>query len=352
MKITILLLIIVLFLSITNVSFAEENTADKIIKGNVSFSASKYILGPNDVINISFLGIPELEMKSVRIQPSGNISIPVIGCINISGISIEEAQEKIETESIGYLNNPHIAINLVEPKSFIVYITGAVLNPGSYELNTNTNASQYITKPESYIERKTPLLSNVLIAAGGITSNADLQNIEIYNSFTKQTRIANIYDLLTNNASDEDIYLMTGDRINVPELPSTLVVDMEKYKKYSKSTFAPKTIPVRVIGYVANPGLIHLESAQSLNLNSAIAEAGGYSSASPYPPGMVYLSRIDSNGNMVTKAFNPMKKDVVLLPNDIVFVPEKLRPKIGKAFDYLSRITMPFNVFTGGYTRW
>ena len=95
-----------------------------------------------------------------------------------------------------------------------------------------------------------------------------------------------------------------------------------------------------------------MDSAQSLNLNSAISAAGGYLRDSAYAPKKVFISRVDVSGKLVTRTVNPMSNDVTLLPNDIVYVPEKPRPLVGKAFDYIERILNPANTVASSYNNW
>jgi len=126
-------------------------------------------------------------------------------------------------------------------------------------------------------------------------------------------------------------------------------VSEEKYIKYATSTFSPKTIPVKVFGYVSRPGLIKLDNSASITLNSAIMAAGGYLTDAAYAPKKVYISRADASGKLVTKVVNPMSNDIVVMPNDIVYVPEKTRPLIGKAFDAMYKVLVPFNAAANTY---
>ena len=325
------------------------NAVDNLPKNN--YTARKYILGPNDVIDVTIYNVPSLSQSKIRVQHNGNITLPLLGEYKVAGLSVKELHDILEKKYSEYLKNPDISINVVENKPFIVYISGGVLNPGSYELNTSTNTYPYLSKPESFIERKTPILSNVLIAAGGVSYDADFENIEIKNSFDGSKYKVNLLKMLDGDNS-QDIFLMSGDNVYVPKLPSPLLVNMANYKKYASSSFAPHQIPVRVYGYVNTPGLVQLESSQSLNLNSAITQAGGYLKDSAYAPKKVVLSRMDNNGKMVHKVINPTENDVLLMPNDIVYVPEKGRPLIGKTFDFMTRMIYPFYMFSNAYNTW
>jgi hypothetical protein len=108
-----------------------------------------------------------------------------------------------------------------------------------------------------------------------------------------------------------------------------------------------------VYGYVNKPGLIMLNGAQTANLNSAIGEAGGYlASEASYSPDKVYVSRVDGEGHLTTTTVDPRHNDMSLRPNDIVYVPNKAVPKVGKAFDYVARIVAPLAAIGNGSNAW
>lgn len=349
-KIIIACIITIFCLNFIQKAYAYNNY------GNLgkSFATRKYILGPNDIISIKFLNIPELDQENIRIQPDGNINIAPIGTFRVMGLTIEELQNQLGENYRYYLKDPQISVKLVESRPFIVYVTGAVTNPGGYELDTSTTTNELVSniKPEIKIERKTPLLSNILVAAGGVKYEADLEHIQIHNKIDNSRFEINLLDLLENGNSEQDIYLMAGDTVHVPKLPTPLAITPEKYRKYANATFSPQFVSVRVIGYVNKPGLVTLKPGSLFTVNSAISAAGGYFNDAAYAPKKIYISRPDGNGKLVTKAINPMQNDEPLMPRDIIYVPEKTRPLIGKAFDYLGRIINPAGTFANSYNTW
>jgi polysaccharide export outer membrane protein len=233
----------------------------------------------------------------------------------------------------------------------MINITGAVITPGSYEIDTDINSISSLNN-NNHVERRTPNLSNIITAAGGLTYDADLEHIKITNKMEGNSFEVNLLDLLEKNNSENDIYLMAGDTVHVPRLPTPLAINQEKYNKYINASFTSRILPVRIIGDVNRPGLIKLDSSVSYTLNTAIAEAGGYISSSSYPPKKVFITRKSNDGQMVTTAVNPMKNDITLMPDDIVYVPEKTRPLIGKSFDFILRIISPVSSFANGYNNW
>lgn len=347
-----------LFNTLAVQALKETKNSDAKLTASISFTSRKFLLGPNDILNVKFFGIPEFEQKGVKVQPDGNITIAPFGSIYVAGLTVDKLQEILEEKFTKYIKNPQITVQLVNSKSFIVYVSGAVMNPGSYEINTDLKQTQVVNnvKPEMQIQRKTPLLSNILVASGGVSYDADIEHIQIYNRFDKSKFEVNLFDLILNANAEQDIYLMAGDVVYIPRLATPLAVDPEKYKKFASATISPRAVPVKVYGYVNQPGLIKLDPTQSLNLNSAIMAAGGYlnenNKSGSYAPKKIYLSRLSSEGKLVSTVINPTDKDITLMPNDIIYVPDKKRPMLGKMFDYVGRLISPVNAFASTYNNW
>ncbi|MCK7461227.1 MAG: polysaccharide biosynthesis/export family protein [Sphingobacterium sp.] len=70
---------------------SKQQRCENLIKGHISnLKSRKYILAPNDVINIIFPTINELSQEEIRTKPDGIVLFPLIGSIDVSGHTIEE----------------------------------------------------------------------------------------------------------------------------------------------------------------------------------------------------------------------------------------------------------------------
>lgn len=316
------------------------------------FNWRQYTLGAQDKIQIEILGFEKLGQKNIIIPPNGTLILDLIGPIQASNITLEDFHANLVKAYSEYLVEPKISVNLLQTKTFLVYINGAVQNPGSYEISTTDDNRFGLVNvvPGISINRTSPLLSNMLVAAGGILYDADLEHVKITNEENNQCLEVNLISLLQKQDNMQDVHLIPGDTIVIPRLDSPILVDENKYKLYASSSFSPDTIPVKVVGYVNSPGLVELEPAQSRNLLSAIASAGGYLRDSAYfPKEVMILRHSDRNGKLTRFEVDPRKNDVALHPNDIVYVPIKRIPRAGLFFDYLARVLAPFNVFANSY---
>lgn len=364
MKKTTIFIILLLFLGIyTSYPLkAEENDNTinaRLIQSGLEYNANaysrEYLLGPNDIISVLVYDEKELNQEEIRVQPDGNIILAPLGQIRAAGKTVEELHALLVKKYKFYLKDPQLTIRLDKTRPFVAYVTGNVLSPGGYELNTDTSTfypggSNMFSDVQ--IARRSPLLSNLLVASGGVKFDTDLEHIKITNKNRNDYFEVNLMDILNHQDTRQDIYLMAGDVVTVPKLPTPLAVSEANYIKYATSTFSPKYVPVKVFGYVQKPGLVKLDNTASITLNSALMEAGGYLTDAAYAPKKVYLSRADASGKLITKKVNPMANDIVVMPNDIVYVPEKARPLIAKAFDAMAKILNPINGVANTYNNW
>jgi len=92
-----------------------------------------YPVGPYDTLKIDVFGIPELSDRTVRVDADGQIGFPLIGNINVSGLSPSQISSLIETRLRGrYVRDPQVTTNLEETRGRTVTVYGQVQTPGVY----------------------------------------------------------------------------------------------------------------------------------------------------------------------------------------------------------------------------
>jgi protein involved in polysaccharide export with SLBB domain len=101
--------------------------------GGVSAPAG-YILGPTDQVAIEVFGEDDLR-TSGRLNPEGNLSVPLLGSIHLAGLTLTQAVSKLtELYSRDYLVNPKINVTLLGYARRRVSILGQVNRPGIIEM--------------------------------------------------------------------------------------------------------------------------------------------------------------------------------------------------------------------------
>jgi len=247
-----------------------------------------YRIGPKDLLDISVFGVDELT-KTVRVTEDGKISLPLIGEVEVEGITKAELEKKLsQLLKEKYLQNPQVTIFIREYQSKRVSVLGAIRNPGPYEL----------------LGRQT--LLQIISQAGGITNEAGNEIIvirELGDGANTSLKIS-IEDLVLKGDARLNIPLQLNDIINIP-------ID--------------KIVHIYVFGQVTNPGALEVKRSNIPTLLQAIGQAGGFSERAS--KGRVLIKRIDDNGKEVKIKVNVKniikgkKKDIQLLENDVIFVP-------------------------------
>jgi protein involved in polysaccharide export with SLBB domain len=93
-----------------------------------------YILSANDYVSVEVFGEDDLR-TSGRLNPEGNLSVPLLGSIHLAGLTLTQAASKL-TELYGrdYLVNPRVNVMLLSFAKRRFSILGQVSRPGSYEM--------------------------------------------------------------------------------------------------------------------------------------------------------------------------------------------------------------------------
>lgn len=251
----------------------------------------EYKIGPKDLLEISVFGQDELN-KTVRVSEDGKITFPLLGEVEVEGLTKVELEKKLSRLlEEKYLHNPQVTIFIREYQSKIVSVLGAVKNPGAYEI----------------LGRQT--LLHIISKAGGLTNDAG-EDIIIMRQPQDGSNISlkiSIDGLFLKGDPDLNIPIQPNDIINVP-------ID--------------KIVHVYVFGQVKNPGALDVKKSNIPTLLRAIAQAGGFSERAS--KGGVILKRKDETGNEKTTKVNVKdiikgkKKDIQLMENDVVIVPETI----------------------------
>lgn len=167
-------------------------------------SADNYHLGPGDMLDIVVLGVPELNRKA-RIDGNGVIGLPLIGEVEVGGLTVDDASELIAKRyEKSYLKDPQVSVLIEEYRSQQITVLGAVNNPEVYA-----------------VQREMSLLG-VLAMAGGVRDDAsgtvyvtDWVQDPKTNKRTRRNMVVSLDELVEGNGQD-DFKLGNEAVVNVP----------------------------------------------------------------------------------------------------------------------------------------
>ena len=181
---------------VTEIKDRQRQLLQAGLEGKIN--PDEYILGPGDHLVITVWGEYE-ESIPVEVYPTGDIIIPMVGILELSGKTLKDGIELITIKINNIYSNARISVSLMMPRIFKIYVTGEVIIPGPYEVY-----------PVSRV-------SDAVELAGGLSKSAKKENIEVKrkngsNVIFNYTQFINTGDLSMNP------YLHDGDVICVNKI--------------------------------------------------------------------------------------------------------------------------------------
>jgi polysaccharide export outer membrane protein len=166
----------------------------------VGIHAPEYVVGEADVLRINVWKEPEISQPSISVQPDGMISVPLVGIVHVSNMTVSQIEEMLTTKLRRFIDKPQVTVTVVEVKSKSVYLTGEVSRPGVYSLLSTTNVVQLVVR------------------AGGLTPFAHRSSVVVLrNTNGVQERLkVNLTKVLRGDAPEQNIQLMPSDVVVVP----------------------------------------------------------------------------------------------------------------------------------------
>ncbi len=236
-----------------------------------------YLVGDGDVIKVSVYDNPDLETV-VRIDGDGSIQFPLIGRVQLEGLTVPQVAKKIEDLlADGYLISPQVAVFIQEYSSKRVVVMGQVKKPGVYELRGPTTLLELISKTGGILEDAGDVLTiNRRVAASG----------------QPQVEQINLQQLLQHADGGQNIAILDGDSI-----------------------FIAKAGMFYVTGEVEKPGAYKLEDGTTVL--KAVSMAGGFTKIAA--KNRIRIIRIVDD---VEKQIEKVALQEALQPDDVVVIPE------------------------------
>lgn len=105
----------------------------------------EYRIGPGDLLAIEVFMVDELSHVT-RVNSKGLISLPLVGTIPATGLTVEQIERDIEHKlGENYLRDPHVSVFVKEYESQKVTVNGWVKQPGIFPLKGKTTLLEAIS---------------------------------------------------------------------------------------------------------------------------------------------------------------------------------------------------------------
>jgi polysaccharide biosynthesis/export protein len=241
------------------------------------------LIGPGDLLSIAVLDEPDLSQK-VRVRDSGDISLPLIGSLQVRGLNTAEAAAAIARKYIDgqLLKHPQVSVFVEEYATQSVSVLGQVVKPGPVSISTNRS------------------LVDVIAMAGGLTDAAD-RHITIERGGASRGLVEVFLSNRAEDAFNANVEIFPGDKILVP-----------------------KAGIVYVLGDVGRPGGYLIQNNSRITALEAIAMASGINKTASEARARI----IHNNNGQYEERDLPLKDieqgkapDELLEPDDVIYIP-------------------------------
>ncbi len=179
---------------------ARAGTAGQSNTPDTKRKSDDYIIGPSDVLGINVWKDAELT-RTVTVRPDGKISLPLVGELEVSGLTALTVQRLIVQRLTDYISSPQVTVIVQEVKSQTYVLVGKVAKPGSYELG----------KPTTVLE--------AIAIAGGFLDFAKSSKVYIMRRQAggpSETLHFNYKKVIKGKNPEQNVQLKNGDTIVVP----------------------------------------------------------------------------------------------------------------------------------------
>jgi polysaccharide export outer membrane protein len=276
-----------------------------------------YVLGANDQILVRAPNADEINEKPFRIDSDGNVNMPLIGRIHVSGMTVQELEADLVLKLREYIRDPQVIVSVVQFRSEPVFFVGAFKTPGIYPLQG----------------RRT--LVEMLTAIGGLQPNAS-RHIKI-------TRRAEYGTIPLPGAIEDPEKKISTVEISMGSLRENVNPAEDILLQPYDVISVERAEQIYLSGEVTRSNAIEMGERDSISIVQALTLAGGFTRDAA--KGKVRILRPILNTNRryaievdLNRVFDGKDNDVPLLPNDVVYVPRSYARQIWQS---VSQVLLP-----------
>lgn len=250
----------------------------------------EYLIGPDDLLSIAILESTDLS-RDVRVASDGTIGLPLLAeHPHVAGLSLTQAEALVRRnyQESGILNAPNITITLKELESKPVTVSGAVRQPGVFQVSGSVR------------------LLRLLSLAGGLSDGAGTTVQVIHEEASGKQQVTDIHVTdLRLGLEKANVSVRGGDIVNVPPAGAVYVLGaVNRPGRYVLPSDTEQTTVLNVVALAA-------DTTRSAKLSQVVLlRRKGVSSEVEQIP--LDLKKIRTQ----------QQTDIVVLANDVLYVPD------------------------------
>jgi polysaccharide export outer membrane protein len=260
-----------------------------------------YQLGPDDQIMILVTDIPDISGKPQRLDPDGDLRLPMVGRVRAAGMTLEQLEAELTKRLKVFIQEPDVAVTVTEFHSQPVSVIGAVNTSGVHQLEGSKT------------------LIEMLSLAGGVSADAG--------PTVRITRRLEWGRISLPGATEDPTGGFSIAEIDLKSLLEARTPETNIIIRAHDVISVPRAELIYIVGEVAKPGPLPLSGGTSMSLIEAVSASGGVlrSAAASHArilrriPGEQKRTELGVNLRQIMQG---KANDQPLLAGDILIVPD------------------------------
>lgn len=270
-----------------------------------------YLIGPEDLLDIEAYNVEELK-KTVRVNSQGDIALPLVGILNIKGLTTAEAEQLIAKKLEKYVQETVVTVFVKEYKSQRISVIGAVKKSQVFAITGQRYLLDML------------LMADGLAAEAGSVCYVIRPTLKTNPNSKAETIVIDLDELIMRGNFSLNIPVFAGDIINVPK-GGIFFVD----------------------GEVKTPGVYTMRGKTSLI--QAMTMAQGASPIANLGEVRIYRDNGKGERDIIIVDYDEIKSgakpDIQIAGNDIIIVPKS---GVKDFFNFFTRAIRGAFAFGGG----
>lgn len=162
---------------------------------------NSYKLGPEDQIALRVQGQPDYSLETVTISPVGRIYHPLLGELDVAGMTVPRLSERLTIELSQFIIEPKVSLSLISANSAKIGVIGDVGHPGVLVMG----------RPMTILD--------AISASGGISDSGSKSDVILLRQIgggRSLVKKVNVKRILEGKAEpEENLTLQAGDTVIV-----------------------------------------------------------------------------------------------------------------------------------------
>lgn len=140
------------FVGRPGLTMVEHKTLPEPLATDLVSAPRPQVLGPFDQVSVDVFGLPEFS-RTVTIDRSGNVSLPLAGQIPASGRTpVQLGQMVAERLRANHVRAPQVSVNVTQVVSQVITVDGSVRTPGLYPVTGRMTLLRALARAEGTTE--------------------------------------------------------------------------------------------------------------------------------------------------------------------------------------------------------